>query len=447
MSNLNQLTAVEAARLIRDGQVSSEELVQDCLNRIEDVDGTVQAWTHLNAGYALEQAKASDTFRRSGAPIGPLHGVPVGVKDIFDTFDYPTEYGSPIHKDRKTVEDATAVVRLREAGAIVLGKTVTAEFAVLSPGKTTNPHDATRTPGGSSSGSAACVASYMAPLALGTQTNGSVIRPASYCGVVGYKPTFGLISRHRVLRTSRNLDHVGLFARTLEDAALMGEAMIGFDAQDVDTVVRPHPDLVAKTNEEPPMPPRFAFLKGPAWNDCDASTHEAFNELVDALGDRVEAIDVGSVYDELFAWQRTVMEADIAKNLGHYRDDSGEQMSDVLKGMIERGRDVRAVDYSLGLDRMDMFALGFDGLMNEFDAIITPAATGEAPKGLDSTGNPVCCTLASFTGMPALTLPLLQGEAGMPLGVQLISRRHDDARLFRNAQWLTNHIEAMADEA
>ena len=203
MSNLNQLTAVEAARLIRDGQVSSEELVQDCLNRIEDVDGTVQAWTHLNAGYALEQAKASDTFRRSGAPIGPLHGVPVGVKDIFDTFDYPTEYGSPIHKDRKTVEDATAVVRLREAGAIVLGKTVTAEFAVLSPGKTTNPHDATRTPGGSSSGSAACVASYMAPLALGTQTNGSVIRPASYCGVVGYKPTFGLISRHRVLQIGR----------------------------------------------------------------------------------------------------------------------------------------------------------------------------------------------------------------------------------------------------
>lgn len=447
MSNLNQLSAAEAARLIRDGQVSSEELVQDCLNRIEEVDATVQAWTRFDAGYALEQAKASDTHRRSGAPIGSLHGVPVGVKDIFDTFDYPTQCGSPILKDRKTVEDATAVARLREAGAIVIGKTVTAEFAVLSPGKTTNPHDAKRTPGGSSSGSAAAVASYMAPLALGTQTNGSVIRPASYCGVVGYKPTFGLISRHRVLRTSRNLDHVGLFARSVEDAALMAEAMIGFDAQDPDTALRPHPDLLAKSNEQPPMPPRFAFMKGPAWDACDASTQEAYGELVEALGDRVEEIDLGNVYDEIFAWQRAIMEADIAKNLGHYYDDDGDQMSDLLKGMIERGRQVHAVDYSLGLDRMDMFALGFDGLLNEFDAIITPAATGEAPLGLESTGDPACATLGSFTGMPAITLPLLQGEAGMPLGVQLLSRRHDDARLFRNAAWLTKHIEELANEA
>lgn len=446
MSNLNHLSAVEAARLIRDGQVSSEELVKDCLSHIEAVDDAVQAWTHLEPGYALAQARESDKLRRSGAPIGALHGVPVGVKDIFDTFDFPTEYGSPIHAGRKTVEDATAVVRLREAGAIVMGKTVTAEFAVLSPGKTKNPHDATRTPGGSSSGSAAAVASFMTPLALGTQTNGSVIRPASYCGVVGYKPTFGLISRHRVLRTSRNLDHVGLFARTVEDAALMAETMIGFDAQDADTALRPHPDLLAKCGEEPPMPPRFAFLKGPAWGQCDAATHDAFDELVDALGDRVEAIDLGGVYDELFAWQRTVMEADIAKNLGKYVDQDDAPMSDLLQDMIKRGREVRAVDYSLGLDRMDMFALGFDGLLNEFDAILTPAATGEAPVGLDSTGNPACATLGSFTGMPAISLPLLQGEAGMPLGVQLLSRRHDDARLFRNANWLVKYLEGMTSE-
>jgi len=447
MSNLNQLTAFEAARLIRDGQVSSEELVQDCLNRIEEVDGAVQAWAHLEPGYVLEQARQSDKHRRSGAPIGALHGVPVAVKDIFDTFDYPTEYGSPIHAGRKTVEDATAVARLREAGAVILGKTVTAEFAVLSPGKTTNPHDATRTPGGSSSGSAAAVASGMAPLAVGSQTNGSVIRPASFCGVVGYKPTFGLISRHRVLRTSRNLDHVGVFARTVEDVAFMAETMIGFDAQDEDTCLRPRPDLLAKCHEEPPMPPRFAFVKGPAWEQCDAATHDAFAELVDALGDRVQEIDLGGVYDELFAWQRTVMEADLAKNLGQYYDQTDAPMSDVLKGIIERGRESRAVDYSLGLDRMAMFARGFDGVMNEFDAILTPAATGEAPIGLDTTGNPACATLGSFTGMPAITLPLLQGEAGMPLGVQLLSRRHDDARLFRNATWLTQYIEKMTQEA
>ena len=185
MANLNLLSATEAVRAIVAGEASSEELVQDCLEHISNVDDTVNAWASIDGEYALEQAKASDKHRRSGAPIGPLQGVPVGIKDIFDTVDYPTQYGSPLYQDRKTTEDATAVAMLRQAGAIVLGKTITAEFAVTSPGPTTNPHDATRTPGGSSSGSAAAVAAGMVPLALGTQTNGSVIRPASYCGVVG----------------------------------------------------------------------------------------------------------------------------------------------------------------------------------------------------------------------------------------------------------------------
>lgn len=446
MTDLNLLTAAEAARLIRDGQVSSEELVQDCLDRIAAIDDTVQAWAHLDPGYALEQARQSDEHRRSGAPIGPLQGVPVGVKDIFDTFDYPTEYGTPIHAGRKTTEDATAVARLRQAGAVVLGKTVTAEFAVLSPGKTTNPHDATRTPGGSSSGSAAAVAAGMTPLALGTQTNGSVIRPASYCGVVGYKPTFGLISRHRVLRTSRNLDHVGVFARTVEDAALMAQCMIGIDAMDLDTQILPCPDLLAKVSEEPPMPPRFAFVKGPAWDQCDASTQAAYGELVDALGERVEEVDLGGVYDEVFQWLRFVMEADIAKNFAETYRLHADQFSTVLSDIIERGRKVHAVDYSLGLDRQDMFAKAFYALFAEFDAIITPAATGEAPVGLDSTGNPACATLWTFAGMPSMTLPLLQGEAGMPLGVQMVAARGDDARLFRNASWLTAHLDTLSDE-
>ncbi len=447
MTDLNLLTAAEAARLIKDGQISSEELVQDCLDRIAAVDDTVQAWTHLDPGYALEQARMSDEHRRSGAPVGSLHGVPVGIKDIFDTFDFPTECGSPIHAGRKTVEDATAVARLRQAGAIILGKTVTAEFAVLSPGKTTNPHDPSRTPGGSSSGSAAAVAAGMVPLALGTQTNGSVIRPASYCGVVGYKPTFGLISRHRVLRTSRNLDHVGVFARSLEDAALISEALIGVDAMDLDTKVLPCPDLVAKVDEEPPMPPRFAFVKSPAWSQCDDATHAAFDELVAALGDRAEEVDLGDVYDEVFQWQRIVMETDIAKNLGETYTKHGDQFSAILSDLIERGRKVHAVDYSLALDRQDMFAKAFYGVFAEFDAIITPAATGEAPVGLDSTGNPACATLWTFAGMPSLTLPLLQGEAGMPLGVQMVAARGDDARLFRNASWLSKHLETLSGEA
>ena len=447
MTDLNLLSAAEAARLIKDGQISSEELVQDCLNRIAAVDDTVQAWAHLNPDYVLEQARMSDKHRRSGAPIGPLHGVPVGIKDIFDTADFPTEYGTPIYAGRQMVEDATVVARLRQAGAIIMGKTVTAEFAVLSPGKTTNPHDASRTPGGSSSGSAAAVAAGMVPLSVGTQTNGSVIRPASYCGVVGYKPSFGLISRQRVLRTSRNLDHVGVFARTLEDTAIIAESLIGVDAMDPDTVILPCPDLVAKVSEEPPMPPRFAYVKGPAWDQCDASTHEAFGELVDALGDRVEVVDLGDVYDEVFQWQRIVMEADIAKNLGETYQQHGDAFSPVLSEMIERGRKVPAVDYSLALDRQDMFAKAFYAVFAEFDAIITPAATGEAPVGLDSTGNPACATLWTFAGMPSLTLPILQGEAGMPLGVQMVTARGDDARLFRNASWLMAHLETLSGEA
>lgn len=446
MTSLNLLSAVEMTRALKAGDISSEELVQDCLNRIDEVDDAVQAWTSLDTEYVLKQARAADEHRRSGAPVGPLHGVPIGIKDIFDTVDYPTQYGSPLHEGRRTTHDATVVAMLRQAGAIIMGKTVTAEFAVLSPGKTTNPHDATRTPGGSSSGSAAAVAAGMVPLALGTQTNGSLIRPASYCGVVGYKPSFGLMSRHRVLRGSQKLDHVGVFARTVEDTALVAEAIIGFDENDVDTVLQAKPDLLAKTSEEPPMPPHFGYIKGPAWSKCEDSTQEAFAELVEALGGHVEEIDLGSVYDEVFDWHRVIMEADIAKSLAEDYQSGEKQMSSVLCQMIERGRKVPAIDYNLAVDRMAMFGKAFDELFAEFDAFITPAALGEAPVGLDSTGDPACATLWTFAGMPAITLPVLQGEAGLPLGVQMVAAQGDDARLFRNASWLMKHLEQLTSE-
>ena len=445
MSNPFNLTAVEAARAIRSGQVSSVELVQSCLDRIGDVDGAVQAWTHLDAECVLEQARASDLYRLSAAPIGPLHGVPVGVKDIFDTKDYPTEYGSPLHRGRKAVDDATAVALLRQAGAIVMGKTVTAEFAVLSPGKTTNPHDATRTPGGSSSGSAAAVASGMVPLALGTQTNGSVIRPASFCGVVGYKPTFGMISRNRVLRTSRHLDTIGAFGRTVDDVALAVQVMTGHDELDPDARHCVRPDLLALAGEAPPMPPRFAFIKSPAWNQADGATHEAFTELVEALGDRVEEVQLASVYDEVFNWHRMVMEVEIAKNLAEDFNRGGDQVSESLRALNERGKAVHGVDYSLALDRQGLFARGLDELFEDFDVILSPSAPGEAPVGLDNTGNPAFSTLWTFAGMPAISLPLLQGEAGMPLGVQLIGQKGDDGRLLRSANWLTKYVEELSE--
>lgn len=446
MSTAFNLSALEAAEAIRSGQVSSEELVQSCLERIAEHDDTVQAWAHLDGDYALEQARASDQYRLSGAPIGVLHGVPVGVKDIFDTKDYPTEYGTPLYQGRKVSNDATAVALLRQAGAIVMGKTVTAEFAVLSPGKTTNPHDPGRTPGGSSSGSAAAVASYMVPLALGTQTNGSVTRPASFCGVVGYKPTFGMISRNRVLRTSRNLDTVGVFARTVDDAALAVQVMTGYDELDPDARHIIRPDLLSLARQEPPMAPRFAFVKSPAWDQADAATQEAFAELVEVLGDRVEEVELAKVYDEVFQWHRLVMDVEIAKNLADDFARGGEQISAELRAINERGRAAHGVDYSLALDRQSLFALGLEEIFEDFDAILTPAAPGEAPQGLDSTGNPAFSTLWTFAGMPSITLPLLQGEAGLPLGVQLVTKKGDDGRLLRTANWLTKHIESLSQE-
>lgn len=441
MNNPCMLSATEAAAAVAEGRMSSVELVQACLERIDEHDATIQAWAHLDRDHVLEMAKVADEYRLSGAPIGPLHGVPVGVKDIFDTKDYPTEFGTPLHLGRTPTADATAVALLRQAGAIVMGKTVTAEYAVLTPGKTTNPHDPSRTPGGSSSGSAAAVASFMVPLALGTQTNGSVIRPASFCGVVGYKPTFGMISRNRVLRTSRHLDTVGVFARTVDDAALSVQLMTGYDELDLDAHHIVRPDLLAGANQDPPMPPRFAFVKGPAWDQADVSTHEAFGELVDALGDRAHEAEIDAVYSEVFQWHRFVMNVEIAKNLSADFERGGEHISESLRQINERGKATHAVDYSLALDRQDLFALGLDRLFEDFDVILTPAAPGEAPVGLDSTGNPAFSTLWTFAGMPCVSLPLLQGQNGMPLGVQLVGKRGDDARLLRTAKWLTAYID------
>src|SRR5437879_11453903 len=235
LTNLHWLSASDAARLIRDGAVGSAELVQACLARVRETDAQVQAWTFLDPDHALAQARAADELRLSGQPVGPLHGVPVGIKDIVDTADMPTENGSALYAGRTPSRDATTVSLLRAAGAVILGKTVTTEFAYFTPGKTRNPHNAEHTPGGSSSGSAAAVAAGMVPLALGSQTNGSTIRPAAFCGVLGFKPTHGLIPRSGILELSRTLDHVGLFARSIDDIALLAEELAGYDEGDPDT--------------------------------------------------------------------------------------------------------------------------------------------------------------------------------------------------------------------
>ena len=391
----------------------------------------------------MRQAEAADIHRRQGKALGPLHGVPVAIKDIFDTGDMPTELGSPLWAGRMPRRDAAAVARLRAHGAVIMGKTVTTEYAYFHPGKTRNPHDPSRTPGGSSSGSAAAVAAHMVPGAIGSQTNGSVIRPAAFCGVIGFKPTHGLIPRSGALLLSRTLDHVGVFARTVEDAALLAEIMAGFDEDDPDTRPIARPPFAAIAASEPPLPPRFAFVRSAAWKHAEAVTGEAFAEIVEALGSETAVeVDIGESFGRAIDLHRTVMEVEMAYNLHRDYEKGRDRLSDKLRQQIERGREHKAVDYAAAVAGIAPLNATLDAVFDEYDAILTPAAPGEAPRGLDSTGNPVFCTTWTYLGTPAITLPLLRSETGLPIGVQLVGRRGNDARLLRTARWLVKNVAA-----
>jgi Asp-tRNA(Asn)/Glu-tRNA(Gln) amidotransferase A subunit family amidase len=438
--SLSALSLTQAAADIRDGRISSAELMADCLKRVDEVEATVRAWAFLDRDHAMAQADAADQHRKQGKALGPLHGVPIGIKDIFDTADMPTELGSALWVGRTPRRDAAAVARLRVAGAVVMGKTVTAEYAYRQPGKTTNPHDPGRTPGGSSSGSAAAVAAGMVPAALGSQTNGSVIRPAAFCGVVGFKPTHGLIPRTGMLRLSRTLDHVGVFARLVEDVALLAETLAGFDEEDPDTRPLARPPLLAVATSEPPLPPRLAFVRSPAWERAEPVTREAFAELVGAFGDAVAEIELGASFARAAEMHRTILGVEAAHNLRRDYEKGRDRLSAALRGLIERGRGHAAVDYAAAVSGIAALNDALDPLFDEFDAIVTPAAPGEAPRGLGSTGDPIFSTLWTYLGTPAVTLPLLQSPAGLPLGVQLVGRRGGDARLLRTARWLVERL-------
>jgi Asp-tRNA(Asn)/Glu-tRNA(Gln) amidotransferase A subunit family amidase len=441
--DLSLLSAAEGSKRIRDGLLTAEEWTGACLERIRALEPKVQAWTFLDEKHALAQARAVDDSRRSGDALGALHGVPVGLKDIIDTADMPTENGTPLHKGRTPREDATVVTMLRAAGAVIIGKTVTTECAYFSPGKTRNPHNLEHTPGGSSSGSAAAVSAAMVPLALGSQTAGSTIRPASFCGVYGFKPTHGLVPRGGVLQLSRTLDHVGLFARSLEDLALLAGEVAGCDARDPDTRLRARVPFREIYAEEPPAAPMLAFIKTPHWERVDADAKEAFGELVEALGAQVEEVELFPSATEAWAWQRTVMEAEMAANFEREYRTGRDKLSAQLRSLIESGREVKAVDYLRVLRSLGPVRESFDDLfMQRYDAILTPAALGAAPKGLGATGDPVFCSLWTLLGLPAVSLPLMQAANGLPLGVQLVGRRDFDARLLRTARWLAARVEA-----
>jgi Asp-tRNA(Asn)/Glu-tRNA(Gln) amidotransferase A subunit family amidase len=355
----------------------------------------------------------------------------------------PTENGSVLHAGRTPSRDAGVVASLRAAGAVIMGKTVTTEFATRAPGKTRNPHNPAHTPGGSSSGSAAAVAAGMVPLALGSQTTGSTIRPAAFCGVFGLKPTHGLIPRHGIFQLSRTLDHVGLFARTVDDLALLLEHLTGYDERDPDTRPRPRVPYGRLATEEPPLPPMFAFAKTSRWSAADEQTRAAFAELVEHLGDRVEEVELLPSAAEAWQWHETIAGAEMAANLQHEWEKGRDRLSELLRSRLERGRQVRAVDYLTARRHIDPMIESLRELFEQrYDAVLTPAAPGAAPKGLESTGDPVFCAPWTLTGMPAISLPLMQATNGLPLGVQLVGPRDGDARLLRTARWLVARVQS-----
>lgn len=441
--SLADLSATEAAAKIAAGEISSEDLVSACLARISELEDQVRAWAHLDPDFALEQARERDAARAMGQPLAPLHGVPVGIKDIFDTEGWPTENGTALDAGRQPSNDAAAVRLLQTAGAVIMGKTVTTELAVYAPGKTRNPHNPAHTPGGSSSGSAAAVAAGMVPLAIGSQTNGSIIRPGSFCGVFGFKPTIGGISRTGALKLSDFLDHVGVFARSVEDIALIADALMVFDPYDRDMPARGQRDMVEISTSEPPVEPSLLFVRTAPWEGADDDLKEAFEELTEALGERCNEATLPAQFDQGVDLLRTVMNVDLACFLSRYYDQGADKLSDTLKGMIEDGRKIKAVDYMGARAWRDIFNISLNDLFEECDAIITPATAGEAPEGLDTTGNPAFCSLWTFCGVPAITLPLLVGDNGLPIGVQLVGKRGDDARLLRTARWLVRQVAAL----
>jgi Asp-tRNA(Asn)/Glu-tRNA(Gln) amidotransferase A subunit family amidase len=433
-------TAVEAAEAVRMGRLSSETLVRACLDRIAAREATVQAWTYLDPEHALGQARAADRARQEGRDLGPLHGMPVGVKDVFDTADMPTEYGTVLHAGRQPVEDAFTVALLRRAGAVILGKTVCTELGLVAPGKTRNPHDPTRTPGGSSSGSAAAVADGMVPLAVGSQNNGSVIRPASYCGVYGFKPTAGRLSRTGVLVQSPSLDQLGVFAATLADTALLAETLMAFDPRD--PAMRPvaRPALSAALRDGFPRRPRIAVVQSPVWEQASPACREALGALAKSLGDAATAVELPDEFTQAHAVHKTIMEPELAQHYAGEYARGKEHLSPTLCEIIQRGQQGRTVDYNRAQAQAAALARSLDAFFTHWDAILTPATMDAAPEGLASTGSPIFCTIWTLCGAPAISLPILRGAAGLPLGAQLVAARGCDAKLLQVARWIAAAI-------
>jgi Asp-tRNA(Asn)/Glu-tRNA(Gln) amidotransferase A subunit family amidase len=435
MTDPADLGTAQAARLIADGELTSEALVTACLARVADREDMVQAWTFLDPDLALAQARAADAQQAKGQPIGPLHGVPVGIKDIIDTADMPTQNGFLGHAGRQPARDAQCVRALREAGAVIMGKTVTTEFANRVAGKTRNPVNPAHTPGGSSSGSAAAVRAGMVPAALGTQTGGSVIRPASYCGIHALKPTFGLISRVGIAFQSDPLDTIGAYGRSVEDIAWLADALTAPDPRDPACTHQARPALHRTAMEAPPQRPRLAFVKTPVWGRGEPRMHAALEAYAASLGADCAEIALPEDLIAAWTWHRTVHFYGIARYFGPISDQYGNLMSARLAQHVVEGREIPSAKYREAIANRETAYAALTPIFARFDAILTPASPGPAPKGLHHTGDATFNAFWTYTGVPCVSLPLLAVD-GMPMGVQLTGPRGGDGALLRTARWL-----------
>ena len=443
MTDLAALTATQAAEKIRSGALTSTRLVEACLERIAARDGELHAFAHLDQDLALAQAHAADKLQEAGEALPPLHGVPIAIKDVIDARGLPCENGSAIFQGRAPFQDASCVRQLREAGAIIIGKTVSTELASLTAGPTLNPHNTAHTPGGSSSGSAVAVATGMAPIALGTQTAGSVLRPASYCGVYGFKPTRGLISRSGILLQSHTLDTVGVMARSLDDIALAVDCMSAQDTDDDVSYQRGRASLLKLSMQARPFPPRLAFCKTPAWGFAGQVTQDAFAELLPSLGDACVELDLPDACKPILDYQALVQLAENAHYYGPFFEDHPDFLSPGMLDRLKQGMMITARDYLRAERARDVLNEIFEARYDGFDAVLCPASPGPAPRGIEKTGNPVFNGLWTYLGVPALSIPLFSDD-GLPFGLQLVGKRHEDGRLLRTARWLVAHLQGAA---
>ena len=436
MPNPNELTAAEAARAIARRELTALELAEACLNRIESLDERLLAWVYVDRETVLADARQADAAVAEGRPLGPLHGVPIGLKDIYYTAGIPTKAGSEVYKDFVPDYDATSLTLLRKAGALMLGKAVTTEFACLDPSPTYNPWNSAHTPGGSSSGSAVAVAARMCPAALGSQTVGSVLRPAAYNGVVGFKPTFGRVSRYGVVPVSWNLDTVGWLVRTVEDAALLLQVMAGPDVADPVSSREPVGDYLSAIME--PAAPRIGLARRYFYEGADTESRRHLDAVAEQLaeaGAEIEEIPLTESIESAYVDQRLIMSVEAAAFHEPMYRRQAEDYQPKLRAMLAEGLKVDGIDYSRALERRRQFTTDMEEAARQCDVLLTPGAPSPPQADRTNTGDPAFQGPWTSCGFPAIALPSGLAESGVPLGIQMVASPFAEARLLSAAAW------------